>query len=258
MSTQAGTDTVTFTGASDLDDGTLTYAIYRSGTTASIGSITATSWPWALPVLHFQDTGLTPGSQFYAYTVTASDGTLTSAKSPASAAVVVASANPALSYQQSVLNDNPSFLWPLNDTGGTAADASGNGFTGIYEPGTTQGVVSPFSDGTSTPTADTATSFDGQSGLVTSANQVAGPNNFTIEGWFKTTTNQGGKLIGFGITLQTGSSGNYRPAHLHDERRPDRGRVVEQDPRPRQSSRRTSTTTGSGTTSWPRSTRPPA
>jgi hypothetical protein len=200
VSTQAGTDTVTFTGASDLDDGTLTYAIYRSGTTASIGSITATSWPWALPVLHFQDTGLTPGKS-YTYTVTASDGTLTSAKSPASAAVVVASANPALSYQQSVLNDSPSFLWPLNDSGGTAADASGNGFNGIYEPGTTQGVAGPFS-------GSQGTSFDGQSGLVTSANQVAGPNNFTIEGWFKTTTNQGGKLIGFGNN-QTGSSGNY-------------------------------------------------
>ena len=43
-----------------------------------------------------------------------------------------------------MLADNPSFLWPLNDTGGTAADASPNGFNGIYEPGTTQGVTGPF------------------------------------------------------------------------------------------------------------------
>ncbi len=80
-STQAGVDTVTFTAASDLDDGTLTYSIYRSGTTAPVGTMTATSWPWALPVLHFQDKGLTPGKS-YTYTVTASDGTLTPQPKP--------------------------------------------------------------------------------------------------------------------------------------------------------------------------------
>ena len=37
---------------------------------------------------------------------------------------------------------------------------------------------------------------------------MAGPQAFTVEGWFKTTTNQGGKLIGFGSS-QTGSSSSY-------------------------------------------------
>jgi hypothetical protein len=37
---------------------------------------------------------------------------------------------------------------------------------------------------------------------------VAGPQVFSVEGWFKTTTNTGGKLIGFGNS-QTGSSSNY-------------------------------------------------
>jgi hypothetical protein len=199
-STSTGVDSVTFTGVSDPDDGTLTYSIYRNGVTAPVGTLTATSWPWALPVLHFQDTGLTPGSS-HTYTVTASDGSLTSAKSPASAAVTVSSTSPTVSYQQAVLSNNPSFLWPLNDTGSTAADASPNGFNGTYESGTTQGVAGPF-PGT------TATSFNGQNGLVSSNNSVPGPNAFTIEGWFKTSTNTGGKLIGFG-NAQTGMSGNY-------------------------------------------------
>ncbi len=141
-STTAGVDNVTFTGVSDPDDGTLTYSIYRNGVTNPVGTLTATSWPWALPVLHFEDTGLTPGSS-HTYTVTASDGTLTTAKSPASASVTVASTSPTVTYQQAVLNDNPSFLWPLNDTGSTAADASPNGFNGTYEAGTTQGAPGP-------------------------------------------------------------------------------------------------------------------
>ena len=37
---------------------------------------------------------------------------------------------------------------------------------------------------------------------------MAGPQTFSVEGWFKTTTNTGGKLIGFGNS-QTGSSSNY-------------------------------------------------
>ncbi|MGO8885659.1 MAG: LamG-like jellyroll fold domain-containing protein [Streptosporangiaceae bacterium] len=199
-STSKGVNSVTFTGVSDPDDGTLTYSIYRSGVTAPVGTLTATSWPWALPVLHFQDTGLTPGAK-YTYTVTASDGSITSPKSPASASVTVSATSPTLSYQQTALNDSPSFLWPLNDTGSAAADASPNGFNGTYESGTTQGAPGPFA-------GSTATSFDGQSGLVSSDNQVAGPTAFSIEGWFKTTTNQGGKLIGFGSS-QTGMSSNY-------------------------------------------------
>jgi Concanavalin A-like lectin/glucanases superfamily len=199
-STQAGVDTVTFTGVSDPDDGTLTYSIYRDGGTTPVGTLTATSWPWALPVLHFKDAGLVPGSA-HTYTVTAGDGSITTSKSPASASVTVASANPPLSYQATVLNDNPSFLWPLNDSGSTAADASSKGFNGTYESGTTQGAPGPF-------VGSNATSFDGQTGLVSSNASVPGPTTFSIEGWFKTTTNRGGKLIGFG-DQQTGMSGNY-------------------------------------------------
>jgi len=199
-STSAGVDSVSFSAVSSQDIGTLSYKIFRDGGKTPIATVTATSWPWAEPVLHYQDTGLTPGSS-HTYTYQAYDGTHGSSISPASASVTVSSTSPAQTYQQTVLADNPSFLWPLNDTGGTAADASGNGSNGMYQPGTTQGASGPF-------TGTSATSFDGNSGLVTSANQVAGPQAFSVELWFKTTTNQGGKLIGFGNN-QTGSSSNY-------------------------------------------------
>ncbi len=203
ISTSAGVDSVTFPATSSRATGTLTYTIYRDGSRTPIGTVTATSWPWALPVLHFRDAGLTPGSQ-HTYTVTATDGNLITAQSAASAPVTVASLSPSLSYQQTVLADNPSFLWPLNDTSGSAAnDASPHGLAGIYEPGTTQGLPGPI-----TGAPDTATGFDGKAGLVTSANQVTNPQTFSVEAWFKTSTNTGGKLVGFG-NAQTGMSSSY-------------------------------------------------
>jgi hypothetical protein len=204
-STSAGVDSVSFAGSSDTDDGTLTYRIYRDGGTSPIHTITATSWPWALPELHYRDSGLVPGSS-HTYKVSATDGVHGSTVSLASAPVTVASTSPSLSYPQAVLADSPSFFWPLNETSGsTAADASPNGFTGIYEPGTTQGAAGPITGST-----DTSTAFDGHTGLVTSASSAAmsASQAFSVEGWFKTTTNTGGKLIGFG-NGQTGMSSDY-------------------------------------------------
>ena len=199
-STSSGTDTVQFPAVSSADVGTLNYNIYRDGGKTPIATLTATSWPWALPVLTYQDKGLTSGST-HTYTYAATDGTHLSGQSPASASVTVASSSPALSYNQTVLSGNPSFFWQLNDTGSTANDTSSNNFDGTYTGGTTQGAAGPL-------TGSTATSFDGQSGNVYAQTAVNGPQAFSVEGWFKTTTNTGGKIVGFGNS-QTGLSGNY-------------------------------------------------
>ncbi len=137
-STSAGVDSISFVGSYDNDDGTLSYRIYRDGGKSPIATLTAVSWPWAVPVLHYRDIGLTPGSS-HTYTVAATDGTKGSTVSAASAPVTVSSTSPSQSYTQTVLADNPSFLWTLGDSGSTAADSSPNGFNGIYESGTTQG-----------------------------------------------------------------------------------------------------------------------
>ena len=57
---------------------------------------------------------------------------------------------------------------------------------------------------------DQASTFSGTAnGLrVVQPDAAAGPNTFTAEAWFKTTTNQGGKILGFGSS-STGSSSNY-------------------------------------------------
>jgi hypothetical protein len=203
ISTSAGVDSVTFNGVSDRDSGTLTYSIYRDSSTTPIGTVTATSWPWALPVIHYRDAGLTAGTT-HTYRIRVSDGTNTTWFSSASAPVTVSGTNPSHTYVQTVLNSNPSFLWQLDETSGsTAFDSSPNNFKGIYEPGTTQGMAGPM-----TGTSATATAFDGKTGLVTAAKAVSGPQTFSIELWFKTSTNTGGKLVGFGNS-QTGRSTSY-------------------------------------------------
>jgi hypothetical protein len=53
-----------------------------------------------------------------------------------------------------------------------------------------------------------AFSFNGTSDLVSTALQQNNPQNFTLELWFKTTTTNGGVLIGFGNS-QTGNSSSY-------------------------------------------------
>jgi hypothetical protein len=50
--------------------------------------------------------------------------------------------------------------------------------------------------------------LNGETGLVTSAAEVRSPGAYSIEGWFETTTNTGGEMIGFG-SAQTGLSSSY-------------------------------------------------
>jgi hypothetical protein len=72
---------VSWQASTDLDDGTLTYKVYRDGT--QVGSFTGVSRFWNLPVFSFTDTHTEPGTT-YSYQVTAVDAPgNTSAKSAA-------------------------------------------------------------------------------------------------------------------------------------------------------------------------------
>ncbi|MFT4009800.1 MAG: PKD domain-containing protein [Nocardioidaceae bacterium] len=109
---------------------------------------------------------------------------------------------PSDAYGQAVYGDSPDLFYRLDETSGDAIDLSGNGNNGVYTGGYTQGVSSPV-----TATGQ-ATAFDGSSGTLASSQQVSGPGVFSEELWFKTTTTNGGKLIGFG-NQQGGFSGSY-------------------------------------------------
>ncbi|MGH1550676.1 PKD domain-containing protein [Leifsonia poae] len=110
---------------------------------------------------------------------------------------------PADAYGAAVYQSDPDLYWRLSDTGTTAADSSPYGQSGNYQGGYSHGQTGALNG-----VANAATSFNGSSGIVVSNQQVSNPSTYSLEGWFKTTTTSGGKLIGFG-DQPSGLSNNY-------------------------------------------------
>lgn len=114
----------------------------------------------------------------------------------------------------------PWLYWELDETSGaTAADSSGNNRDGTYTGGITRGVGRACGRDTGT-----AITLNGSTGYVPSRNTQAarpGPNTFTVQIWFRTTTTNGGRLIGFAAS-RTGASSQY-DRHLYMT---DNGRIA--------------------------------
>jgi signal peptidase I len=95
----------------------------------------------------------------------------------------------------------PGMLYPLNESSGTvAADVSGNNLNGTYIGGISYGV-----SGSCARDNSKAVALNGSTGYITTPGPMSNPQGFSLEIWFKTTTSNGGKLIGFGSS-QTGAS----------------------------------------------------
>lgn len=122
---------------------------------------------------------------------------------------------PSDSYGKAVYNAEPDLYWRLAETIGTTAnDASPNQQLGTYDGGVTQGGDSGVG-----VAGDSSATFDGSTGAVASVNQFTNPTTYAEEFWFKTTTNLGGKLMGFGSN-QFGNSGSYdRHVYMFDDGR---------------------------------------
>jgi PKD repeat protein len=123
---------------------------------------------------------------------------------------------PADSYGSRVFQDDADSFWRLDEKGGAtvAADASATASPGSYRGGVTQGVP-----GVLAAAGSTAARFDGQSGMVSGTRRISNPQVYSLELWFSSTTNRGGKLIGFGDN-RDGLSGNYdRHVFLRDDGR---------------------------------------
>ena len=118
---------------------------------------------------------------------------------------------PTDTYGKAVYDDNPVLYWRLDDTSTSAKDSGPNASPGTYSGSVTHGVTGAISGN-----PDTATSFDSQA-VVGSNQQFSNPTTYSLETWFKTTTNVGGKLIGFG-NQQTGLSSSYdRHVYMQDD-----------------------------------------
>lgn len=98
------------------------------------------------------------------------------------------------SYANAVINTSPTNYWPLGEADGT----TGYDWTGgddLTVTGATRGVAGQQLNSTAT-----ATSFAGQSTSYANNNTAqTGPQTFTVEAWFNTTSTSGGKIVGFEV-----------------------------------------------------------
>lgn len=110
---------------------------------------------------------------------------------------------PTDAYGKAVYADDPSLYWRLNEAGGTtAADVTPNTSDGTYSGGVAYQAPSAVAE------PPYGVNFNGTDAGVGSNDSFGNPSNYSTEVWFKTTTGNGGKLIGFG-DQRTGLSGNY-------------------------------------------------
>ncbi|WP_419818320.1 PKD domain-containing protein [Glaciibacter flavus] len=203
----------------DPDDSALTYKLFRRdlGTTTPISQTTLNSNFWTRPSMSYADKTVVPGTT-YQYLIKASDpnGNTTSSEWTTFTASTGVSSN---AYDDAVLKDNPVHYWPLGEASGSAAYDWGAGASDLsVGSGGTRNVAGQLQGGSST-----ATRFDGSnSGRGVSAVSEAGAPTVSVEAWFKTTSTQGGKIVGFGSSSNTSDSGGYdRQIYLDSS-----GRVV--------------------------------
>ena len=192
--TSDGTIQINFRTVVDPDDDHLTYSVYRTGIAAPIWQGQAKSLWWERPQLTVVDSNVVPGTN-YTYRVTASDGTNTSALSAASSARAIGISQ---DYERGVRALSPAATWSGSVLAGWVVDTSARSTR-------TQGINGLMMDGAAQTTADsavstntTAFSFDGTDDYIRSDQLRPGPNTYTVSAWIKTTTNRGGKILGFG------------------------------------------------------------
>jgi hypothetical protein len=109
------------------------------------------------------------------------------------------------SYSSAVQGDSTLHYWSLQDaapTGPTASAAALPGQTVVYpdlsgsaDDGTASGGVSSSASGPLG--AGAATTFDGSTGYIMTANSYGNPENISEVAWFKTASSSGGTILGF-------------------------------------------------------------
>ncbi|RWZ83230.1 PKD domain-containing protein [Glutamicibacter sp. HZAU] len=118
---------------------------------------------------------------------------------------------PTDAYGMAIYADNPSMYWRLDETSGNLAqDATLAGIDGNIEGGVSLGVEGALGSGT-------GYGFGSTGAAVISKGAVNNPNVFSTEAWFKTTTDRGGKIIGFGNGASGLSSSYDRHVYMRDD-----------------------------------------
>jgi PKD repeat protein len=215
LALQPGRVRVSWTSAWDRDNRNLRYQVLR-GTTV-IGTVQGDSSWWDKPVLTFQDTTAPVGTtQSYRIRVTDAFGNLLTSGTK-TIDVPVGTGTTSV-YADATTGDGATHLWRLGESSGTTAyDYAGAADLAVDASATRGADGAMVNDATAR-----STTFSGTAGVpAVSPVQETAPQTFTAEGWFRTTSTRGGKIIGFGNSA-TGDSSSYdRHIYLSND-----GRIV--------------------------------
>ncbi|QEE62511.1 PKD domain-containing protein [Salinibacterium sp. dk2585] len=198
ISFKAGEVRVSWQATHDRDNENIRYEVTRDG--AVVHTVTQPSNEWTRPVMTFTDKGLTPGAR-HLYRVHSYDP-FGNWASRAAIWVDVATDDVGNDYTQAVLEDAPLSYWPLDEDSGTTAYDHAGAQDLTLAAGAARGAEGIISESAGIDLSGTSNGF----GSTQSA--VPAPSTFTLEAWVKTTSNSGGKIIGFGDRA-TGNSGSY-------------------------------------------------
>ncbi|MFH8475503.1 LamG-like jellyroll fold domain-containing protein [Streptomyces sp. NPDC018000] len=205
----AGKVEVNWQTSFDADDGELTYRIYKDGASTPVYTTTGYSLFWDRPQLRWTDTNVAAG-ETHSYRISASDGTNTSAKSPALSATVASTAE---KYPARVLADGASLYWRYDEGTSSFAGDTGseldNGFL-RNSPAYRRTPAAVAGD-------STAIGFNGSNQYAYSNRRHAQPTRFSVETWIKTTTTTGGKIIGFGNVTMQNSTQYDKHVYMRDD-----------------------------------------
>ncbi|WP_129338871.1 LamG-like jellyroll fold domain-containing protein [Cellulomonas endophytica] len=202
---------VRWPGNDDRDNERLTYRLYRGSTLVSEQTVDA-------PFYRTQaggavDRGLPPGST-QSYRLTVSDPFGNTATSQTVSGTVASGT--VGTYASRVLADRPRSYWRLGEDSGTAVRDWAGIDDGLAAAGVTRGGPDAVRD------TDGSSQFSGtSSGWVSTKLAQQAPDTFTVEGWFRTTSTTGGKIVGFGSSSTGGSASTDRQVYLDNS-----GRVV--------------------------------
>ena len=198
----AGAVRLSWKTTSDMDNENLTYRVYRDDVVAPVHTVRqASSW-WKMPTLTVGDTGLSAGSHRYRITATDPMGNVATS---GWTTVDVATGGAARPYADVVRADGATDHWSLGEATGTTAANLGRAMDMTL--GGTK--VTPGAAGALAKDADTAFSFSNDnSSFASTRTAITGPQTFSVEAWFKTTTKVGGRIVGFASSA-TGNSGSY-------------------------------------------------
>lgn len=197
----AGEVRLSWTATYDYDNAHLTYKLVRDGQTATpIYTTTQFSNFYTRATMGFIDKGLVPGST-HSYRLYVSDG-YGNTISRLAPTVTVSTTSSGGAYSEAIEDSAAKYYWPLDEASGTVGFDHA-GFSDLtLGDGVTRGAAGIM--------AGSAASVFSGAGTASGASPSAeaGPNTFTAEAWFKTTTGSGGKIIGFGNS-PTGTSSSY-------------------------------------------------